>query len=153
MGIGQLSLPVLISLIVTLTACNDRGSPVAGHLEPGGTTFDHGYRAYDSSGNLMIVGTLKLVLSDSASVNGTWSTTQVAASDNVGPQVGTGKLTGTMSGKFVWLNLNPGWVDNNVFLQGTIADGRISGTWTWSTYAGISARGTFEAWIEATTLQ
>jgi hypothetical protein len=84
-------------------------------------------------------------MEDSTSIVGSWALDQVQVSDKVGPQVGTGKLAGMMAGKSVSINLNPSWVDKNVFLQGTMDDSRMSGKWMWSTFVGSTAEGTFEA--------
>jgi hypothetical protein len=145
MEIRFVSFPILFVLFLPLIACTDRGSPSAAGPGPGGIPATYSYQAYNSAGNLLVVGTMKLVPADSSSIGGSWVLQQVLVSDKVGPQVGTGKLAGTVSGKSVWMNLNPGWVDNNVFLQGTIENGRISGTWMWSTFVGSTAEGTFEA--------
>jgi hypothetical protein len=145
MGIRLLFLPILIVLFLSQIACTDQGAPTADSLGPGGIPASYSYEAYTSAGNLLVVGTLTLVLADSASIGGTWALDQVLASDKVGPQVGTGKLAGMISGKSVWLNLNPGWVDNNVFLQGTMEGDRMRGKWMWSTFVGSTAEGTFEA--------
>jgi hypothetical protein len=145
MRIRQVTLPILIVLYLSLVACTDEGSPSASYPGPVGTPAAYSYRAYDSGGSLAIVGTLTLVLADSAAIGGTWTLEQVLTGGKVGPQVGTGKLAGTISGTSIWVNLNPNWADNNVFLQGTIDDGRISGKWMWSTFVGNTAEGTFEA--------
>jgi len=54
-------------------------------------------------------------------------------------------LAGRVDGRSVTINLNPGWVDNNVILAGTVVDGRIEGQWTWITFAGPTTTGTFVA--------
>ena len=145
MRIRFVSLLILIVLSVALIACTDEGTPTASGPGPGGIPASYSYRAYNSAGNLLVVGTLTIAMEDSTSIVGSWTLDQVQASDKVGPQVGTGKLAGTMAGKSVWINLNPSWMDNNVFLQGTMDDGRIGGKWMWSTFVGSTAEGTFEA--------
>ena len=50
-----------------------------------------------------------------------------------------------IQGTSISMNLNPGWADNNVVLSGTVEKDRISGKWTWITFVGPTAEGTFEA--------
>lgn len=145
MGIRLLFLPILIVLSLSQLACTDQGAPTAGNGGPGGIPATYSYRAYNSAGNLLVVGTLTMTMEDSTSVVGSWAMDQVQTSDKVGPQVGTGKLAGMVSGKSIWINLNPSWMDNNVFLQGTVDGDRISGRWMWSTFVGSTAEGSFEA--------
>jgi hypothetical protein len=145
MGIRFVSLPILIVLSLSLIACTDEGAPPALGPGPGGSPLSYSYRAYNSAGNLLVVGTLTMTMEDSTSIVGSWALDQVQVSDKVGPQVGTGKLAGMMAGKSVSINLNPSWVDKNVFLQGTMDDSRMSGKWMWSTFVGSTAEGTFEA--------
>lgn len=52
---------------------------------------------------------------------------------------------GGIRGARVTVNLNPQWVDNNVFLSGSFDKDRFSGTWMWSTFVGSTAEGKFEA--------
>ena len=145
MEIRCASLTILILLSLYLIACTDEGVPTAGSSGPGGNPVSYTYRAYNLAGNLLVAGTLTMAMEDSTSIVGSWALDQVQASDRVGPQVGTGKLAGMIAGKSVWINLNPSWVDNNVFLQGTMDDSRMSGKWMWSTFVGSTAEGTFEA--------
>ncbi|MEK6756645.1 MAG: hypothetical protein AABZ02_10890, partial [Bacteroidota bacterium] len=58
---------------------------------------------------------------------------------------GAGLLTGMVDGRDVSINLNPGWVDNNVVLQGTFENDRLRGRWSWITFAGPTSEGTFDA--------
>jgi hypothetical protein len=66
-----------------------------------------------------------------------------------GPQIGKGDLRGSMKedGE-LWINLNPDWVDHNVYLTGRYTGARYSdfeGTWVYSTFAGGIDGGRFEA--------
>ncbi len=135
----------LMVLCLPLLGCTDSGTPLAGYELPGGVPEVYTYHAYESDGSLVVAGTLTMVSADSASINGTWDLKQVHASDQIGPQVGSGKLAGSVHEGTIWVNLNPSWKDNNVFLQGTVEGDRISGNWSWSTFIGRTAGGTFEA--------
>jgi hypothetical protein len=59
--------------------------------------------------------------------------------------VGKGTLEGTALGDTLFLNLNPGFADNNVLLSGVLHGGSFSGTWTWVGFPGILNQGTFRS--------
>ena len=70
----------------------------------------------------------------------------------IGPQVGSGTLSGRFVDDNVVVNLNPERTDDNVILTGTltIQGGPVTwlsyeGTWTWETVAGPRSHGTFRA--------
>ena len=62
-----------------------------------------------------------------------------------GPQVGMGTFVGEIHGNVVGLNLNPGWADNNVVLNGEMENGTYAGRWEWITFAGVTYTGNFTA--------
>lgn len=105
------------------------------------------YYGYARHGSLLVVGTMTLMFSDSLEVNGTWDLRSVGGDPvpGIGPQVGTGKLVGSMQGKMITISLNPDYVDNNVFLSGTVSDTGITGTWEFVGFPGVMNRGTFRA--------
>ena len=63
----------------------------------------------------------------------------------VGPQSGEGQLAGRKDGQKIFIELYPGYVDNNLGLFGELASGTIRGEWQWTSYVGLSGHGTFEA--------
>jgi hypothetical protein len=133
------------AICLHVPACEDSGkSTVNGPLLSPTSASLH-YKAYTSSGALAVVGTMTLAKTDTVSVQGSWVLEGVAGVNGVGPQVGTGTLRGRVEGSTISLNLNPGWVDNNVILAGTIESEKISGTWTWVTFSGPTSSGRFEA--------
>lgn len=136
---------ILLSLSLLLIACEDQGDFLVVNPRTGGSPSEYGYTGYNSGGTLIIVGTILLAVNDSSSVSGTWSFERVFADDNVGPQLGTGRFAGSIQRASISINLNPGWVDNNVFLFGTIDGGHIRGKWIWDTFVGETAQGTFDA--------
>ena len=84
---------------------------------------------------------------DSIEVKGRWDFKLTGEEENLGPQIGQGDfggitdIRGTMS-----LNLNPGWVDNNVILNGnTFLPYRFDGMWSYVGFPGIINWGRFEA--------
>jgi hypothetical protein len=140
-----------MTLCLSFVACTDKGEQPVGSLQPRGVPDKYIYKAYNSKGDLAVSGTMTLVGIDTTSVSGTWSFVAVLPSEKVGPQIGTGGLTGTIQKSSISINLNPGWADNNVFLQGTVSSDRITGRWMWSTFIGPTAEGTFEAMRVFTT--
>jgi hypothetical protein len=132
-------------LILTVSACKDDGDPVANVLPPGSSPTSYSYKGYNAKGTLVIVGSFSMATTGGSEVSGTWSLACIVPGEQVGPQTGTGELAGTLEGARLTLSLNPGWADNNVYLTGSIGKDQITGTWMWSTYAGPTSQGSFEA--------
>jgi len=104
------------------------------------------YTAFDSAGKALVHGSINLDAKDSSHVSGTWQLDSVGSPKNVGPQLGRGNLAGNISSGKIQLNLNPNFVDNNVFLVGAPENGvSINGSWQWITFAGITNQGSFTA--------
>jgi hypothetical protein len=117
-----------------ITACGDAAAPAP-------TGDPSGVYAYLARVGLtpVVEGRMTLVVGDSI-ISGTWELRRVPGSDTgiaVGPQLGTGTLQGRRTASELWLDLNPGWADNNVFLvlQPEVANG-LAGTWDHSTIIG-----------------
>lgn len=91
------------------------------------------YSAYDTVGNLVTTGMLTLSRTDSQ-VTGSWQF-------NDGQ---SGNLLGSMVGDNIWIDLNPGYVDNNLILRGRRSGRTYVGEWVKYGYA-IIGRGTFVA--------
>jgi hypothetical protein len=85
-------------------------------------------------------------------VGGAWELAAVGDAKDLGPQIGSGVLTGEYTeGKLV-ANLNPDLVNDNVILEGTLSivispvpRMRYEGTWTWVTIDGPRRSGKFQA--------
>jgi hypothetical protein len=139
---------IVFCVIFTLAfavACKDGGDPVSSATPLGNSPSSYSYKAYNSKGSLVVAGTITLAVTDGGTMSGRWTLECVAPGEKVGPQTGTGTLSGTIQGTTVTINLNPGWVDNNVFLSGSLDKDRLSGTWMWSTFVGSTSQGGFEA--------
>ena len=130
-------LVIIIPLILRLGTCYDGQT----NQTLSGVYF---YTAFDSAGARLVEGTLSLTINDS-SVTGEWHLSKISTAQNIGPQVGSGQLQGSMHDGTLSLNLNPQWVDNNVFLFGKIENSIFRGSWSWSTFVGITNAGSFEA--------
>jgi len=104
----------------------------------------YGYSAR-SGGADAVSGRVTLATHADSSVSGSWELSRVPGSDTtllVGPQIGTGTLDGAVAAGTVSLNLNPTWVDNNVFLTvHSVTPGALTGTWWHSTIVGPVASG------------
>lgn len=100
------------------------------------------YTGFDSTGRVLVTGTLSFTLVDSHRISGTWA---LDCPPGYGPQNGRGELAGWIEGNVLTVNLNPEWADNNVYLYGRIADGVYRGRWDYSTFIGSVRTGTFEA--------
>ena len=135
-----------IAFAIFLLSCNQEND----HLivqdpqepTPAGA-FD--YTAFDSAGALIVQGWLMVNTHDSSNISGNWHVSKVDDPGNLHPHTINGELDGSFLDSLLQLNLNPDWSDNNVYLTGQYADSIFSGTWVWSTAAGISPQGTFQA--------
>jgi hypothetical protein len=103
------------------------------------------YRGYDRGGVLIIKGWLFIRLHDSADVDGEWCLDRVGDPENTGPQIGLGALRGRIEGTKLSLNLNPGFADFNVSLNGMYDGAVFTGVWRYKTIRGIVSEGAFEA--------
>lgn len=121
--------------------CSENGKSVF-RIEKQNT---YSYTGFDSTGVVIVRGQLTFDFGDSNQVTGQWCFERVGDVNNTGPQVGEGDLTGGLNGEQLWINLNPDYADNNVFLSGILKNNEYTGTWTYSTFAGPVNQGTFEA--------
>ena len=111
---------------------------------PVGPRGSYQYASFDTTGSLLVQGWMTIEV-QGATVTGEWHFEKVSGGDRIGPQVGDGELIGNLDQGSLFISLNPNWVDNNIFLSGTFADGRFTGEWTYSSLIGLTNRGVFEA--------
>ncbi len=109
---------------------------------PSGTYY---YVALDTNQAVVVTGTMTINAQDSLHVTGSWWLQCKPGRTDVGPQSGIGKLGGQFLNSRLLLNLNPGYVDNNVLLSGTYTTGRYAGSWRWIGFPGELNHGTFTA--------
>ncbi len=105
----------------------------------------YAYTSYDSGGIALVSGWFTIIVSDSISVSGEWHFKPIGSPQRIGPQTGDGKLVGGNDRGQVWIELNPQIRNNNLQLNGTLAQGQFAGQWTWISYSGITNQGTFKA--------
>jgi len=103
------------------------------------------YSGYEDGSGLVITGRITLSAQTNP-VTGNWSLRQVGEPIGpIGPQIGEGQLRGSLSGSRLAVDLNPGWADNNVFLNGELTANTWTGLWTYSTFGGAVNGGPFTA--------
>ena len=120
---------LFLSSLMLVVACHDQGTSFDGDMLGRFT-----YTAYDTLGTELYHGTLILFQNDSK-ITGAW---QFADGRS-------GQLEGIVRSSELNLDLNPGFVDNNLLLQGTMSDGTFSGSWQQIGFPGIMDRGSFTA--------
>jgi hypothetical protein len=103
------------------------------------------YMAYDTIGTLVVSGWMKIDIQDSTHVTGEWHFNKVNNPKDIGPHIGEGRLVGGFYDNRLHINLNPDWIDNNVYLNGQMQAISYNGTWIWSGYPGLLNRGSFQA--------
>ena len=115
------------------------GMIVAGNLR---------YEATTLSGGPLVRGRMEIDVLPDSSIVGTWSAHWAPGADTtiqVGGQIGSGSLRGKQTESGSYIDLNPGYADNNVILLPVPAEGGFTGTWYWSSIAGPQTYGRFTA--------
>ena len=131
------SLGLILIAIFSIAACGDDESTASTGL--------YQYSAYLDS-TLVVEGTIQIDSLSTQSVTGHWDFHAVGEPRNdIGPQIGTGNLTGSFDGSALTINLNPEMADNNVTLNGIFNANTIRGEWSFSGFAGVISHGTFIA--------
>lgn len=145
-----MKITVLLMLLSFFTSfmfigCQDSGEIVA--TIPSVGVHIYRYTGYYANGNKIVAGGIVLNIKEDGTLTGTWALEKTGSSGgiNIGPQIGTGQLTGTIEGAKASINLNPEYVDNNVILDGEFRNGQFVGTWTNITFRGPWVHGDFEA--------
>ena len=134
---------ILLTLFLSLTFFKCENDDTVLQPMPGGT---YSFTSFDQQGNKLVEGDFIIIYEDSKTFKGTWEFKAVGNLDNPRPQVGTGDLTGEVkSNNEVIIDLNPGWADNNAYLNGKIINGTLSGEWSWVGFTGIQEKGAFTA--------
>jgi len=108
------------------------------------------YRGFDSNGVLVVRGTITLRLNETDKVKGDWNL-QILNRDRekeLGKQDGAGKISGYLRNESIFLNLSPGTLGDNVYLDGKVTKAdifKIRGKWgRYGFYDGKIIEGNFE---------
>lgn len=110
-------------------------------------TYD--YKGFDTNGVLRVSGVITLRLDDTVKIKGDWKL-QVLHRDKLkeaGPQDGAGKIVGQLKEDSIFLNLNPGQIHDNIYLDGKVTSANyseIKGKWGHYGFAGKVNEGAFE---------
>ena len=108
------------------------------------------YVTHDGAGDALTKGVLTLPypLQEGVRFVGSWQAKYVGPDtqrDSIGPQINGGKLNGDLTDGQLTLQLNPNMNDNNVQFVARVDGERLTGRWEYSNFAGLAAKGTFEA--------
>ena len=133
-----------------MLACSPRKSVEQKTPFPSG---DYQYTGFDRQGGKVVEGRLSITsvesrrigAGESIQIKGNWQFKKVGNQEQIGPQVGSGDLIGSIIEGEILIDLNPNISDSNVNLRGTIEGRRFHGTWSFDGYAGAISKGTFEA--------
>ncbi len=109
---------------------------------PSGT---YTYTALDSNHAVVVTGQITINAQDSLNVTGSWRLRCAPGRTDLGPQSGMGTIGGRFYDTTLILNLNPGYVDNNVILVGEHRGNLYTGTWRWIGFPGELNHGSFTA--------
>ncbi len=132
---------VLLALLFSFASCDNESNSLVGPTPSGA----YSYTSFDSLGMAIVRGWFTMIHEDSTKLIGNWSFQKIGNPQDVGPQVGAGKLVGGVDQDKIWVELNPQYRDHNLQLQGSITGNKFSGEWMWLSLAGISNHGTFVA--------
>jgi len=133
---------ILIIIISLSFYFCDKDNSINGLKIPAGA---YAYTGLDSTGVKIVTGWIKIVFDDSTHISGEWELDKIGNPQNIGPQVGSGNLVGSMVNNQLHLNLNPQYKDNNVFLICPYDDQKLTGIWNYAGFPGIINYGTFVA--------
>lgn len=138
-------LAVLAAGLLGCSRCQNKEIMVSPFVEA--FLADYDYTLTDTSGNKLIDGTIVMKVYEEPEFTGTY-TRRTSYVDNF---QGLNSLSGKFSGnldekkKTGFINMNPKLADNNIFLNFKIYSDSLSGTWIYSTMAGVKNRGNFIA--------
>ena len=141
---------ILLTLSCYVLACSPLNSIEQTTPFP---TGDYQYTGYDKQGGKVVEGRLSITSVESRrirsevsiQIKGNWQLNRVGKQENIGPQVGSGDLVGSIIDGDILIDLNPNIDDSNVNLRGKIDGRRFHGTWSFDGYARAISQGTFEA--------
>jgi hypothetical protein len=141
---------IILMLVCYVLACSAPKSIGQAKPFPVG---DYQYTGYDKQGSKMVEGRLSITSlekvriqsEEQTRIKGNWQLDRVGRQEQIGPQVGSGDLMGSIIKGELLIDLNPNISDSNVNLRGTIEGTRFHGTWSFNGYAGAINQGTFEA--------
>jgi len=127
-----------VNLIIIINSC-------LFNVDDSGISGTYFYTAYDYTGIIVAKGQIELDFQDSTKISGEWDIHRVGNADNIGPQIGSGRLEGFFEQNELVIELNPQYADNNLQLIGKYEYSYLRGRWIYISFIGITNQGTFEA--------
>jgi hypothetical protein len=106
------------------------------------------YRAYDHTGGVVVTGLLEFREKSQEGVKGVWQLEAVNGAGNTGINNSFGHFEGFLKGDAIYLDLHPGWIDNNVILTGVMNSESFSGEWAYIGFPGVINQGKFDATLD-----
>jgi len=131
-------MPVIIALLLACADKNTLDSLI-------GQESRYSYTGFDSTGVTIVQGWIEIQMTDSATVIGQWDLSPVGNAEHIGPQTGSGELSGFFEKGKISLDLNPENRDNNVLLHGNFNRENFEGQWSYVGFAGVVNSGSFKA--------
>ncbi len=138
----KINLIIVILFLSLIIYCEKDKSTIGFEPDPSGSFT---YQSFDTLGTLLVTGGLTFEHTDSVLIEGSWRLNNVSNRHDIGPQVGNGNLLGSIIDSSISMDLNPGFKDNNLYLEGIINDTNFEGRWSWISFAGVTNWGTFKA--------
>lgn len=133
---------LISAIILSLFYFCDKDNCLNGKKIPEGA---YAYMGYDSIGIKIVEGWISFDFVDSTTISGEWELDKIGDPKNIGPQVGTGQLGGNVQNSQIYLNLNPNFIDNNIFLASPYDNHKLEGEWTYAGFPGVINYGSFVA--------
>lgn len=127
------------ALLVMVFACKENPFDVKKDLKI------YIYSAFDSTGVKIVSGVLEIEIQKNNVVSGNWKFDKIGNPENIGSQIGSGNLSGSIEDSMLNIDLNPNYRDNNVFLNAKYDTHRMNGDWMFVGFAGPINKGTFTA--------
>ena len=81
-------------------------------------------------------------------VSGVWQLNVRDGAEHTGINNTFGRFEGSLKGDALYLDLHPGWIDNNVILTGVMSGRLFFGEWAYIGFPGVINQGSFEATLD-----
>ena len=124
--------------------------PEASTLSPQGRSPGYDITVLDQGGSAIARGWITWESDEDQALTGQWAFSADERENLNNPFPGQGDLAGERIGDSLWVDLHPGWADNNIFLYGKVAGDSLNGNWIWTGFPGIIDQGRFKGHVTTT---